>query len=75
MLELEGEIKKWGNSAAVRMKRIELQKNHLRFNEKVRLIVIPKLSLKGRDLWGKLNIKKPTQEIMREIDKDLDVEF
>lgn len=75
MIEVEGEIKKWGNSGGLRLRKDALLKNRLRFNQKVRVIVIPKTAVKARDLFGTMKIGKPTREIMKEIDKDLDIEF
>lgn len=75
MIELEGEIKKWGNSGGLRLRKDEIQRNKLRFNQKVRVIVIPETSVKAKDLVGTMRIKKSTEEIMREIDRDLDIEF
>ena len=75
MLELEGEFKRWGNSAGLRVRKDELARNKLRFNQKVRVIVIPETTLKAKDLVGTMRIKKSTKEIMREIDRDLDIEF
>ena len=75
MIEVEGEIKKWGNSVGLRLRKDALIKNKIRFNQKVRVIVIPKTTVRARDLFGTMKIDKPTEEIMKEIDRDLDIEF
>ena len=31
--------------------------------------------MKVKDIFGKIKIEKSTQQIMKEIDKDLDIEF
>jgi antitoxin component of MazEF toxin-antitoxin module len=75
MIEVEGEIKKWGNSIGFRMKKNLLRNSEIRLNTKMKAILLPRQAVLGRDIWGKMKIKKKTEEIMREIDRDLDIEF
>lgn len=75
MLEFEGKIKKWGNFAGLRLSKDDLKKNKLKFNQKVRVMIIPSNAVKVKDLIGTLKIKKSTRKIMKEIDRDLDIEF
>ena len=75
MLEFEGQIKKWGNSIALRMRKSLLEKGDLRLNQKVKVLLMPETGIKGRDLWGIARIKKSAKEIMKEIHNELDYDF
>ena len=75
MIELEGEIKKWGNSVGLRLRKSELRKNKMRLNQKVRALIIPVKSVKVKDLMGALKSKRSTAEVMKEIDKELDIDW
>ena len=70
MIELEGEFKKWGNSAGLRVSKKDLVKNKFRFNEKVRILVLPSKNVL-RETFGTLKFKKSVEQIMRETDKEL----
>ena len=76
MIERDTEIKKWGNSAGIVIPKEDLKKEKLRVGQKVRIVIRPVKSLKVKDIFGTFKkIKKPTKEIMKEIDKDLDSKF
>ena len=75
MIELEGEIKKWGNSVGLRLRKSELRKNNMRLNQKVRALIIPVKRVKVKDLMGALKSKRFTAEVMKEIDKELDIDW
>ena len=75
MIELEGEIKKWGNSVGLRLRKSELRKNNMRLNQKVRALIIAVKSVKVKDLMGALKSKRSTAEVMKEIDKELDIDW
>ena len=75
MIELEGEIKKWGNSVGLRLRKSELRKNNMRLNQKVRALIIPVKRVKEKDLMGALKSKRSTAEVMKEIDKELDIDW
>lgn len=64
-----------GNFAGLRLSNDDLKKNKLRFNQKARVMIIPSNAVKVKDLIGTLKTKKSTMEIMKEIDRDLDIEF
>ncbi|MEK6932562.1 MAG: hypothetical protein AABW56_02085 [Nanoarchaeota archaeon] len=70
MIELEGEFKRWGNSAGLRVKIKDLVKNKFRFNEKVRVLVLPRNNVL-KETFGTLKFKRPTEKLLRESDKEL----
>ncbi|MBI2671032.1 hypothetical protein HYX18_03585 [Candidatus Woesearchaeota archaeon] len=75
MIETKGQIKKWGNSIGIRIKKDILENSGIGLNSNVKVILIPEKAIKVKDIFGILKIKKPTQEIMREIDEELDIGF
>ena len=76
MIEIETKLKGWGNSIGLVIPKDMITKNDLKLRQRVKVIIKPVKVLKVRDLFGKFkNIKKPTDQIMREIDKDLDSKF
>lgn len=68
MLELQGEIKKWGNSAAIRLSRSDLLKSKLQFNQRVKVLIIPKNNVL-KEMFGTFKFKEPVEKIMKESDK------
>ena len=75
MIEIDGEIKKWGNSIGLRMKKSLLRSPEIGLNRKVKAILIPEKNLKVKDLLGRMKTKVNTEKIMREIDKEADIDF
>jgi len=70
MIELEGEFKKWGNSAGLRVSKKDLVKNKFRFNEKVRILVLPSKNVL-RETFGTGKFKGSTEKLLKESDKEL----
>jgi antitoxin component of MazEF toxin-antitoxin module len=69
-IEIEGEIKEWGNSFGIRLRKDVVTENKI--NGKVKLLIIDekKSKLALSKLFGMAkDWKKPTQEIMSDIDK------
>ena len=76
MIEIETKLKGWGNSIGIVIPKNMIRENNLKSKQRVRVIIKPVKVLKVRDLFGKFkNIKKPTDQIMKEIDRDLDSKF
>lgn len=69
MLEIDTKIKKWGNSLATIIPSDVAEKDNLVVGKNIRLFIISKrANLKKR--FGRLrNWKKPTEQIMKEIDE------
>ncbi len=72
MIVCEVKLKKWGNSVGFRLPKDVLRKEGLRAEQTVKITVVP---LKVKDIFGKIRLKKPTEQIMREIDGELDSKF
>jgi len=75
MIEYETKLRKWGNSIGLIIPKEDVKKEGLRDDESVRAIIIPKKMVKVKDIFGKLKFKKSTEEIMKEVDKELDSKF
>ena len=75
MIEYEVQLKKWGNSVGLIVPKEALEKESLKPKQMVRAIIKPIESVKVRDIFGKLRLKKPTAQIMAEIDRDFEEKF
>ncbi len=75
MIETKGQVKKWGNSVGIRLKKNLLQDAGIDLNTNVKVIIIPEKAVKVKDIFGLLEIKIPTKKIMQEIDKELDIDL
>lgn len=70
-MEIEGKTKKWGTSLAFVIPKEIAKKQRLRSNQKLRVLIIEENNTL-KETFGMLkNWKKPTEQIMREIDKEL----
>lgn len=68
MVEFEAQIKKWGNSLAVILPKDRF-KGKFKVGKKIRLISIEDVNL-SKEFGSLKNIlKKPTEQIMKEIDE------
>ena len=70
MVEFEGEFKRWGNSAGLRVSKKDLIKNRFRFNEKVRILVLPKKNVL-KETFGTGKFKGSTEKLLKQVDKEL----
>ncbi|AJF59965.1 MAG: hypothetical protein J4224_00505 [Candidatus Diapherotrites archaeon] len=75
MIEYEVQLKKWGNSVGLIVPKEALEKESLKPRQMVRAIITPIKTLKVKDIFGKLRLKKPTAQIMAEIDRDFEEKF
>ena len=75
MIVCEVKLKKWGNSVGFRLPKDALRKEGLRAEQTVKITVMPLNAPKVKDLMGKVKLKTPTEELMRQIDRDLDSKF
>ena len=70
MIEKETRLKKWGNSIGVIIPKEEAEKENLKINQRVRIIINPVDLIRVKDIFGKFKkMKKPTSKIMKEIDR------
>jgi antitoxin component of MazEF toxin-antitoxin module len=75
VIEFEAKIKKWGNSMGLVIPKSQLKMGLLP-DTKVKVIVFPNKRPKVKDILGmQKNWKKPTTQIMREIDEALDSKY
>jgi len=74
MVVVETKLKKWGNSLGLIIPKEVIDKENLKEEEKVRVILVNKNSSKVlRETFGMLKgkIKKPTQQIKDELRREL----
>jgi antitoxin component of MazEF toxin-antitoxin module len=75
MIQCKTRLISWGNSVGVAIPKAKLAKEHLSIDEKVQVVIRPVSSIKVKDLYGAVKQwKKPTRQIMKEVDEDLDTE-
>ena len=70
MVEVEGQLKKWGNSFAIRISKSKVRENKMKVNERFKLILIPEKNVL-KETFGTLKFKKSTEQMMKELDKEL----
>ena len=75
MMEVKVKTKKWGNSIGILIPKEAVRKENIKPDQEVTILVSSKPKTTGRDLFGKWKFKKPTEELMREVDKDFDLGF
>ena len=76
MLEYMTKLKAWGNSLGVVVPKEQAEKEKLKIEQEIKVIITPKKVLKVKDIFGTLkDWKKSTAEIMDGIDKDLKSKF
>ena len=75
MIERETKLRAWGNSIGLVIPKEDVIKENLRPDQKVKVIITPIKTVKVKDIFGKLKFKRNTEEIMKEVDKELDSKF
>ncbi|MBI2972018.1 MAG: AbrB/MazE/SpoVT family DNA-binding domain-containing protein [Candidatus Aenigmarchaeota archaeon] len=72
MIECEARVKKWGNSLGIVIPREQAQKGNVRENQVVKVLIVPKKTVRVKDLYGKFTEwKKSTERIVAENKKEL----
>ncbi len=71
---IESKIRRWGNSYGVLIPKKEIERENLRDNEPVIVIVKRKIS-PAKELFGSLKIEESTDKIMMEIDEKFKSRF
>ena len=64
--------KRWGNSLGVTIPKPVAEKGHLSTKKKVIIMLIDPVAADLRSVFGTLKLKKPTQQVMEEIDEGYD---
>ncbi len=75
MIDCEVELKKWGNSIGLIVPKDGLKRESLRDGQKVRAIITPLKTLKVKDVFGKQKLRRPTAELMAELDNEFEKTF
>jgi len=70
MLEVKSTLRKWGRSLGIVIPTELVQREGLKENQSVSLLINKKSSVL-QDTFGALSFKKSTQHMMKESDKDL----
>ena len=70
MIEVKGKVRKWGRSLGVVIPKETIDKEGIKENEDITML-ISKPSSVLRDTFGTFKFKKNTEEMMKEIDKEL----
>ena len=68
---IETKTKKWGNSLGLIIPNEIVKKENLKENIKISFLIIKPIPNPLKEMFGKFKFKKSTDEIMREIDKEL----
>jgi len=76
MIEYNTRLKSWGNSLGVIVPKEKVEKEDLKTEQEVKVVITPKKMLKVENILGKLKKwKRSTEEIMRDVDRELDSKF
>ena len=70
MIEVEAKVRKWGRSFGVVIPKEKIIEQGIRENETVKLLLLKKNNVL-KETFGTFKFKKSTEEMMREIDKEL----
>ena len=70
MLEVEAKVRKWGRSFGVVIPKEKIKEEGIKENETVRLLIAKRTNVL-KETFGTLKFKKSTDDMMREIDKEL----
>lgn len=68
----ETKPKIWGNSLGVTIPNEIVKKEHLSPQKKVKVFVLNTETEHLKEIFGTLKLKRPTQEVMQEIDRSYD---
>ena len=75
MIEHETRLKAWGNSIGIVIPKEDIKKEGLHLDQKVKVVITPVKTLKVKDIFGKLKLKKSAKELLKEVDEELDSKF
>lgn len=75
MMEIKAKTKKWGNSIGILIPKEAVKKENIQPDQEITLLISAKPITKAGDLFGTMKFKKSTEELMREVDKELEFGF
>ena len=70
MLEVEAKVRKWGRSFGVVIPKEKIREEGIKENETIKLFIAKRTNVL-KETFGTFKFKKSTDEMMREIDKEL----
>ena len=70
MMEVEAKVRKWGRSFGIVIPKDKIDKEGIKEDETVKLLISKKSNVL-RETFGTMKFKKSTDQIMREMDKEL----
>jgi len=70
MTEIKARVRKWGNSFGIIIPASIMEKHGISEGEEISALVMPKINVLKK-MFGKMKFKQSTDEIMREIDREL----
>ena len=71
MIELSTKLRKWGNSFGIVVPIGSLQEENVKEGDEVTILMKKKRGNTLRETFGTYKFKKSTEEMMKEIDKEL----
>ena len=75
MIERETKLRAWGNSIGLVIPKEDVIKENLQVDQKVKVIITPVGAVKVKDIFGKLKLKKSTEDITKEVNREIDTKF
>ena len=75
MMEIKAMTRKWGNSIGILIPKEAVRKENIKPDQEVTVVISAKPITKGKDIFGTMKFDKPTEKLMREVDKEFDFGF
>lgn len=74
-MEIEAKTKKWGSSLGIIIPKGIVKKENLKQGQEIKILAVEtETKTKVNDIFGKLKFKRPTKEILDEVDKEFEPE-
>ena len=70
MIEVEAKVRKWGRSFGVVIPKEKIKEEGIKENETIKLLIAKRTNVL-KETFGTLKFKKSTDEMMRELDREL----
>ena len=68
LVEITSQVRQWGRSVGIVIPKETAEKAHIKTGDKIRLLIMGKNPL--RETFGILKLKRPTKEILKEVDRE-----
>ena len=70
MIEIDGQLKKWGNSIGLRLSKKDLFRNRFKLNQKVKVLIVPERNIL-KETFGTGKFRGSTEKLLKQVDKEL----